>query len=161
MSEQNTSASEIKAELQKGLRLFKAFEHGERVLTALEGAEQNERELRAKAAASKAELTKLEGEIDVAKRNLATIERNAAETQEAAEQAGLDIRAQADAYAKMIKAEADAASSEAKRQAKAKIDAANNEVHEAKQTLEQIRVEQHEAEQKLAAAREQIKKLLG
>lgn len=51
------NASELKNEVQKGLRAYKAFEHGEKVLLALESLEQTEKETAARVKALKSEET--------------------------------------------------------------------------------------------------------
>lgn len=63
MAKDETPLSVVKDEIQKGLRAFKAFEHGEKILAALEGLEQNEKELGKSIDAKKAEIEMLDAEL--------------------------------------------------------------------------------------------------
>jgi colicin import membrane protein len=78
------SASEARVELQKGLRLFKAFEQADKAVAVLEGLEQNERELNAKVARLKDEATAAE---EASAQRMKEIERRETEARKAAEAA--------------------------------------------------------------------------
>lgn len=92
--------SVVKHEIQKGLKLYKAFEYGEQVLSVLEGLDANKKELAASVAKLQAEHAGLAKQVSDA----------------------TDMLAETDAEAKLVKALAkDEAAGVV---AKAKIDAA-------------------------------------
>jgi cell division septum initiation protein DivIVA len=92
--------SVVKQEIQKGLKLYKAFESGEQVLSVLEGLDANKKELTASVAKLQAEAATLKGDVDGAHRAIA----------EAREEAKLlKSRAQEEAIGIVSKAKVEAA----------------------------------------------------
>lgn len=64
MAKDETPIAVVKDEIAKGMRAFKAFEHGEKVLAALEGLEQNEKELTKSIEEKKKEIADLDAVLN-------------------------------------------------------------------------------------------------
>lgn len=153
--------SEVLVELRKGLRVYKAFEHAEKLAVAVEGLEQNQREL-------EAAIAKLREETELAKgAHAQTMARLAAERQaaqdaaaqakKAAQEAGRAEVAAARRRANEVEAEAarDNAAAAARR------DEMLRQALAAEQRATAAADQLEELTARITAARAEIAKLLG
>lgn len=153
--------SEVLIELRKGLRVFKAFEHAEELAVAVEGLEQNQRELQAA-------IAKLRDEQAAAlTEHAATVTRLGAERQAAEDAAARAKKAAQDAGRAEVAAarrranevEAEAARDNAA--AAARRDEMLQQAAAAEQRVADAAVTLGELTAKIEAAKAQIAKLLG
>lgn len=151
------NTGEILSEVQKGLRLFKAFEHAEKVVSALQNAEQVEKETLARIEAAKAQLI----ELDVARQ---TAEASIAEAKAAAKA----ILSKAKGKAEQIEADSAEAVKAAKASADAYVaeagaarDAIQAQVVELTGVREGLQAELDALNSKIDAAKKRIEKMLG
>lgn len=57
----------FKAEMKRGLNVYQAFKHADDLVTAMEGMEQNKKEVEAAVKAAKAELANTQAQLETAK----------------------------------------------------------------------------------------------
>lgn len=149
--------SEALTELRRGLKVFKAFEGAEKAIAALEGLEQNERELTARVAALKAECESIErrrGEVVAAfEADAAAAEKQARDAESKARYAGTSIVAEAEEKARGIVGDAAAKVASAERAVKESRKQAQElagEVERAKAELSDLNARIHAAKAKIA-----------
>lgn len=151
------NASEAIAELQKGYRLFKAFEKGIETLEALQNAEQVESETKKRIEALRKEVADAESEKA----------KSFEEVQKAKDDAK-EVAAKAKARADKIIEDAQAKADATAKDADAKLDAANQLMNDAKADAQKWRDEadkakaEYEQTQKaIEALKKQAKALVG
>lgn len=151
------TASEVKVELERGLRIFRAFENADKAVDYILSIEQNTKE-------AEAALAKVKSELETAKKDLVVAHAAVAAAKEEGKQAGAAARKRADdAVARGEKKAAELVQEAADKLAAANADAANKKV-EAEHYQAQIvsgKAELEALEDKIAKAQAQIKKLLG
>lgn len=150
-------ADEVIVEVQKGIRLFKAFAEAEKIVTFLQNAEQVERETKARVEAAAGELQKLNGELELAG---GEIDR----AQKRAQSIVADAEAQATEKFEKVNAalrEQTAAANATVADAGEKLQAVEAELAQRQQKIHAAAVELEGLQSKIAEAKAQIVKLLG
>lgn len=155
------SAAEVKAELQKGLRTFRVFEHAEKIIAGLENAQLVEAEGAARIAALRAEADDIAAKLAAAKAELAdATAKSKALISETTTHANT-IAADATAKATAMLAEAEAKAAEQIAAANAHTKAMDEKLGEIMVARNTAMAELAETEAKIEKAKKQIEKLLG
>jgi chromosome segregation ATPase len=100
------SAAEARAEVQKGLRVFKAFEHADKALALLENIEQVTRERQTAADAAQAAADAARADLDAASADVGTARDEAKQLRKEARSKAAELVRNAEAAAKASTAEA-------------------------------------------------------
>lgn len=140
---------ELKNEIEKGYRAFKAFEKGVEVMKALEALEQNEKETERRIAELKTKESNLQKITGEATQNAQRMEKQAADNLKAAELAGKNIVEDARARAQRIV-------EDAKAEAKVEREGKEREVVELIAKSADLSKECHDLGVKNAAARKEL-----
>lgn len=146
-------------ELQRGLRVFKAFEHAEELCTTLQGAEQQKRELQAAVEALTAERETLTADTlklkEASKKAKAEVERVLDEAQGGAE----SIIATGQQSADHLIAQGQAKADEMVAAAQAQVDAINAQIQTRNEANQALAAEAADLEQRVADAKAFLAKL--
>jgi uncharacterized coiled-coil DUF342 family protein len=121
MAELNTSAAEVRAVLERGLKVLNAFRDADKALALLENMEQVARERQAAIDALNVEADKVSGQVDEAKSELASAKKKAKELVDAAASRAEQHETNAKAYAAKVTKEADERADKVKAEADALV----------------------------------------
>jgi len=155
------TAAEALVEIEKGARLFRAFEKAEAVLRYMAGIEQNERELKDRVARLREETAQAEAGLTAAKDSAA---KAISEGEKLAQSAIDDAQATAREIIETAESRASEMAARAKKvveSAEADVAAATKRVADLTAKIEQQANELADIENRLAEARAQRDRLLG
>lgn len=161
MSNLEVSAAEAKAELQKGLRVFKAFEGAEKVIAVLESAQQVQAETDARINALRGELEAISADVEAAKGELADVKAKSKELISTTTTKATAMAAEAAEKAAAVLAEAEGKAAEQIAAANAHTKAMDEKLGEIMAARNTAMDELAETEAKIEKAKAQIAKLLG